>query len=71
MNNQIEMSNEDQIKSKLIAMSKLISVNIDKLSMEKLEVHESLVRSKELERQKWIAKGETMLEVFKVLEGNI
>ena len=65
------MTNEDQIKSKLIAMSKLISINIDKLSMEKLEVHESLVRSKELERQKWIAKGETMLEVFKVLEGNI
>tara|TARA_R110002072_G_scaffold90849_6_gene203089 strand:+ start:441 stop:638 length:198 start_codon:yes stop_codon:yes gene_type:complete len=65
------MTNEDQIKSKLIAMSKLISINIDKLSMEKLEVHESLVRLKELERQKWIAKAETMLEVFKVLEGNI
>ena len=65
------MTNEDQIKSKLIAMSKLISINIDKLSMEKLEVHESLVRLKELERQKWIAKSETMLEVFKVLEGNI
>ena len=65
------MTNEDQIKSKLIAMSKLISINIDKLNSEKLEVHESLVRLKELERQKWIAKGETMLEVLKVLEGNI
>ena len=65
------MTNEDQIKSKLIAMSKLISFNIDKLNSEKLEVHESLVRLKELERQKWIAKGETMLEVLKVLEGNI
>lgn len=65
------MINEDQIKSKLIAMSKLISINIDKLNSEKLEVHESLVRLKELERQKWIAKSETMLEVFKVLEGNI
>tara|TARA_R110000851_G_scaffold317744_2_gene481317 strand:- start:1060 stop:1257 length:198 start_codon:yes stop_codon:yes gene_type:complete len=65
------MTNENQIKSKLIAMSKLISINIDKLNSEKLEVHESLVRLKELERQKWIAKAETMLEVFKVLEGNI
>ena len=65
------MTNKNQIKSKLIAMSKLISINIDKLNSEKLEVHESLVRLKELERQKWIAKSETMLEVFKVLEGNI
>lgn len=71
MNNLIEMSKNQVIKKKLIAMSNLIIENIDKVKKEKMEVHPSLVRLKELEIQKWSAKAETMLEVMKVIENEL
>ena len=71
MNNQIEMSKNQIIKTKLIAMSDIISNNIDRVKKEKMEVHESLVRLKELEMQKWISKAETMLEVLNLLEKDL
>ena len=62
------MTKTEVIKTKLIAMSNLIIENIDKVKKEKMEVHPSLVRLKELEIQKWSSKAETMLEVMRVID---
>ena len=61
----------NNIRIKLVAMSEIISQNIEKLKEEKMEVHESLVRLKELEIQKWTAKAETMLEVLNLIEDDL
>lgn len=65
------MSENQVIKTKLIAMSELISKNIDRIKQEKMEVHPSLVRLKELEMQRWISKAETMVEVMQLLEKDL
>lgn len=59
---------EIKLKSQLISMSELISKQIDKVTNEKMECHPALVKFKELERQKWIAKAETMIEVLNLFE---
>ena len=61
----------NNIRIKLVAMSEIISQNIEKLKEEKMEVHTSLVRLKELEIQKWTAKAETMLEVLNLIEDDL
>ncbi len=65
------MSENQVIKTKLITMSELISKNIDRIKEEKMEVHHSLVRLKELEMQRWISKAETMVEVMQLLEKDL
>lgn len=65
------MSENQVINAKLIAMSELISKNIDRIKQEKMEVHPSLVRLKELEMQRWISKAETMVEVMQLLEKDL
>lgn len=65
------MSENQVIRAKLITMSELISENIDRIKEEKMEVHPSLVRLKELEIQRWISKAETMVEVMQLLEKDL
>jgi|SaaInlV_125m_DNA_1040241.scaffolds.fasta_scaffold06149_8 hypothetical protein len=65
------MSENQVIRAKLITMSELISKNIDRIKEEKMEVHPSLVRLKELEIQRWISKAETMVEVMQLLEKDL
>lgn len=59
------------VKTKLLSMSRLINNRINELEKEKHTVHESLVRVIELERQKWLAKAETMVEVLSVLDNEL
>ena len=68
MKEAIEMiSNEIEVKRKLSAMSEKIRINLERVTKEKMYCHPSLVKAKELERQKWIAKAETMLEVLNIV----
>ena len=67
----MEIGSEIRVKSKLIKMAEIINKRIDELGEEKLITPEPLLRVVELERQKWIAKGETMLEVLQLLDAEL
>ena len=55
-------------KNKLVAMSKAIGKQLEKCNKEKMECHPSLVKVVEMERQKWVAKAETMVEVLSLID---
>ena len=65
------IAKEVMVKTKLLSMSRLINNRISELEKEKHNVHESLVRVIELERQKWLAKAETMVEVLSILDNEL
>ena len=65
------IAKEVMVKTKLLSMSRLINNRINELEKEKHTVHESLVRVIELERQKWLAKAETMVEVLSILDNEL
>lgn len=64
----MEITQELNFKKKLTSMAELINARIEELNAEKLTTPEPLLKVVEMERQKWIAKGETMLEVLHILD---
>lgn len=62
------IQSEINFKEKLLAMSKAITKQLERLNQEKMDCHPSLVKVVELERQKWIAKAETMVEVLSLID---
>ena len=63
----MEITQELEFKQKLIAMSELINKRLDELNAEKLTTPEPLLKVVEMERQKYLAKAETILEVINLL----
>ena len=62
------LQKEIVFKERLVAMSQAIGKQLERLSKEKMDCHPSLIKLKELERQKWIAKADTMMEVLSLLD---
>jgi hypothetical protein len=63
----MEITQELTFKKKLILMAELINNRIDELNAEKLVTPDPLLKVVEMERQKYLAKAETMLEVINLL----
>ena len=63
----MEITQELEFKQKLIAMSELINKRLDELNAEKVDTPEPLLKVVEMERQKYLAKAETILEVINLL----